>query len=446
MFTKLTKEKIVSCWLLLGITAIGIAALYSIGLVLLSSIFFDDFMPYKDFFCSALIVHIDLSVLVWFFAIQSAVLSQYISDSYISIVVFILVAVGAAMLAVSPLYKAVPLINSYIPILQNFLFAFGLALFTCGILVSNIYFLYKFITSYNHTAINHQELYVFSSAIIALVAMACIYIAHYKLQQVFYLKYHGIEDYFERLFWGGGHILQFFYIQSMQFAWIVLYNRVTSTNLQVNWFVSMVALMNLLVVLPMLFVIVNAEIDSASYIIIFTEHRHYFVGISPTLLATYLIIKIIQNNHLRCCSFEFSILISSMLLFFIGGIISFFIDQNGAIITANYYGQIIGTAVALMGLSYVYLETLKFNFIKNKIVNLIPYLYFTGQLIYIVGLVISGGYGVLRKTPGEVFSVKVKMALGLMGFGELVALIGSLLFVYMCYSAFFCKLIKGNIR
>ena len=105
-----------------------------------------DFIPYKDFFRSALIVHVDLSFLVWFFAIQSALIGFYFYSN-LSLIIFLLAAFGTTMLAISPLYRSLPFMNNYVPILQNFPFAFGLALFTCSVLINNVYFLCRFITS-----------------------------------------------------------------------------------------------------------------------------------------------------------------------------------------------------------------------------------------------------------------------------------------------------------
>ena len=65
-----------------------------------------------------------------------------------------------------------------------------------------------------------------------------------------------------------------------------------------------------------------------------------------------------------------------------------------------------------------------------------PWLYGAGQLLHIVGLVWSGGYGVQRKiagneqilrTPAEVFGM------GLMGLGGAVAIAGGLAFVIVVW-------------
>jgi hypothetical protein len=61
-----------------------------------------------------------------------------------------------------------------------------------------------------------------------------------------------------------------------------------------------------------------------------------------------------------------------------------------------------------------------------------PYIYGAGQLMHILGLVWSGGYGVQRKVAGaeQVLRSTGEIAgMGLMGLGGLVAIIGGLLFV-----------------
>ena len=61
-----------------------------------------------------------------------------------------------------------------------------------------------------------------------------------------------------------------------------------------------------------------------------------------------------------------------------------------------------------------------------------------GQLMHIVGLVWSGGYGVQRKVAGaeQVLRSTAEIAgMGLMGLGGLIAIIGGLLFVVVVLRA-----------
>jgi cytochrome c oxidase subunit I len=56
----------------------------------------------------------------------------------------------------------------------------------------------------------------------------------------------------------------------------------------------------------------------------------------------------------------------------------------------------------------------------------------------VLGLVISGGYGVQRKVAGaaqELDTVERVAGMGLMGLGGLVSIVGGFLFIYICYRA-----------
>ena len=67
-----------------------------------------------------------------------------------------------------------------------------------------------------------------------------------------------------------------------------------------------------------------------------------------------------------------------------------------------------------------------------------PWLYGMGQLMHIIGLVWSGGYGVQRKVAGtdQVLRSTAEVAgMGLMGLGGLIAIIGGLLFVVVVLRA-----------
>ena len=67
-----------------------------------------------------------------------------------------------------------------------------------------------------------------------------------------------------------------------------------------------------------------------------------------------------------------------------------------------------------------------------------PYLYGIGQLMHIIGLMWSGGYGVQRKVAGTeqvLRSTGEIMGMGLMGLGGLVAILGGLSFLVVVGSA-----------
>src|SRR5690606_41143375 len=131
-------------------------------------------------------------------------------------------------------------------------------------------------------------------------------------------------------------------------------------------------------------------------------------------------------------------LITSLLLFSVGGGIGFLIEGSDVRVPAHYHGSIVGVTLALMGLAYALLPRLGYQAPRSRIANWQPWLYGGGQLLHILGLVWSGGYGVQRKvagaeqalrTPQEVFGM------GVMGLGGAIAIVGGLLFIWVVLAA-----------
>ena len=61
-------RRLTTGWLLLGLSALVIGGLYTILVVLSRTPFFQEIIPWVDFFRTALVVHVNLTVLVWFLA------------------------------------------------------------------------------------------------------------------------------------------------------------------------------------------------------------------------------------------------------------------------------------------------------------------------------------------------------------------------------------------
>ena len=140
----------------------------------------------------------------------------------------------------------------------------------------------------------------------------------------------------------------------------------------------------------------------------------------------------IERQELRAA------LLSSVLLFAAGGVIGIFITGSNVRIPAHYHGCIVGVTLALMGLVYKLLPALGYAAPQGRLATSQPWLYAAGQLMHIVGLVWSGGYGVQRKVAGaeQVLRSPSEIAgMGLMGLGGAVAIVGGLLFVVVVLRA-----------
>jgi hypothetical protein len=91
-----------------------------------------------------------------------------------------------------------------------------------------------------------------------------------------------------------------------------------------------------------------------------------------------------------------------------------------------------------MGVTYHILPLLGFRRPMDRPAILQPWIYASGQLMHVIGLAWSGGYGVQRKTAGgeqALDGIERIAGMGLMGLGGLVAVIGGIMFLVITFKA-----------
>ncbi|MBE9561102.1 MAG: cytochrome C oxidase subunit I, partial [Proteobacteria bacterium] len=120
------------------------------------------------------------------------------------------------------------------------------------------------------------------------------------------------------------------------------------------------------------------------------------------------------------------------------GFIGFMISGSDVRVTAHYHGSIVGVTLAFMGMTYHLLPHLGFRKVTGKAARWQPGIYGSGQLMHIIGLAWSGGYGVQRKTAGAdqgLEKIEQIAGMGLMGLGGLISIIGGVIFLVVVYQA-----------
>ena len=131
-------------------------------------------------------------------------------------------------------------------------------------------------------------------------------------------------------------------------------------------------------------------------------------------------------------------LVASLVLFSAGGVIGFLISGSNVRIPAHYHGCIVGVTLAMMGVVYLLLPRFGYATPASKAAAWQPTIYGVGQLMHIVGLVWSGGYGVQRKVAGSdqvLRSTQETLGMGLMGLGGLIAIVGGVMFIVIVLRA-----------
>ncbi|MBT3045054.1 MAG: cbb3-type cytochrome c oxidase subunit I [Candidatus Thiodiazotropha sp. (ex Codakia orbicularis)] len=432
-------RKLAVRWLQLGVLALGLAGLFALLLVLSRTPGSEAFFPWVDFFRTALVVHVDQSVLIWFLAMSGVVwclTAQAGSGSIrLQYLAFGLAMMGALGIALSAfLGDGAPLMNNYVPVLQRPLFFLTLGLFGFGIALQALIGLSTY-RSVLWSRLHLPSLAAFTVALAVLISLAALLTAWWQIPA----EVTG-QSYYEYLFWGAGHSLQFAYTQLIILAWLwlALHSGVALPG-DSRWYYWLLILgIAPVLLVPLIYLFYQTvTIESRTA---FTQLMQYGGGLAVTPIGILIFIGLLQANSAE--SKERPLrrsLWMSMLLFFSGGAIALFISGVNTIIPAHYHGSIVGVTMGLMGLAYLLLPKLGYPPVQGRLAELQPWIYGTGQLLHITGLAMSGAMGIQRKTAGAaqgLDTLSAKLAMGVMGIGGLLAVIGGVIFVWVMLRIF----------
>jgi hypothetical protein len=424
-------------WLGLGVTALALAGIFAILLVVARAPGTAALFPTQDFFRVALIVHVDQSVLIWFLAFAGLLWSLGShAPPLISHSAFAVAAAGCLLIAAAPFLGAGdPLLNNYVPVLDHPLFLIALAIFTAGVLLQVVAYLARGIKAVSWS--DPLAVGIATTAIAALVAAVSFLWTWLDLPS----QWQG-KAYYEYLFWGPGHVLQFAYTQLMLVAWLWLL-RASGRSLGIG--AGWISALLVLGILPLLAVPLIHGIyppDSADTRLAFIWLMQWGNGLAAVPIGLLVTIALLRHRrdplpadrkpaHLA--------LVWSLVLFVAGGILGALIAGVNTIIPAHYHGSIVGVTLALMGLAYHLLPELGFGRPGGRMARIQPVLYGAGQLVHIGGLAASGALGIQRKTAGAAQGLEgvwTKAFMGIMGLGGLLAVVGGILFVLVVLRAF----------
>lgn len=425
-------------WLWLSVLSLLGAGIFSVLLVLARTPVIGELIPYANFFHTALVIHVDLSVLVWILSFSGVLWCLAAREGYewLNRSIFSLIALATLLIAASGfLPDANPLISNYIPVLDSPVFLTGLVLFGAGIGAQVLTAMT--ITPPVGAMMDRPGVIRFGlncAAISVLVALMAFAWSWWTLPTQLTKDF-----YFELLFWGGGHVLQYTYTLLMMVCWLWL-----ATAASIRLFMS--ERIVVLVFLAGLISVFIAPLIYYSYDVTDPRHRQMFTWLMsfggslatfPLGLALYFGLIQKQPADARERSAH-SALMSSLLLFGIGGVIGFMIEGSDVTIPAHYHGCIVGVTLALMGVAYDVLPRLGYPRVNFRWAGVQLWGYAAGQFLHILGLVWSGGYGVQRKVAGAeqgLDSIERVAGMGLMGLGGLISAIGGFLFVVIVIRA-----------
>ncbi|MEE8366204.1 MAG: cbb3-type cytochrome c oxidase subunit I [Gammaproteobacteria bacterium] len=428
-------RRITTGWLFLGLAALVIGGLFTILIVLSRTPFFQDIIPWVDFFHTALVVHVDLTVLVWFLAYAGVLWSYNSSNRCLSCgwISLALASLGTLIITLSPFTgESHPLMNNYVPVLQSTTFFIGLGVFGLGFCLLVLRTFLTTGTSVNKTS---GESVLRFGLFVALMASLFALGA-------FILSYLGIDEgfegqaYYDRLFWGSGHIIQFSHTQLMLVAWLWLatvsgaYLRL-SPRVVLALFVLGLSPVSVAPIIYLAF-----DVSSGHHLFWFIQLMKYGGALAAVPIGLAVTLAIVEKwRPIAEFEVERNALLYSVLLFGIGGIIGFMITGSNVTVPAHYHGSIVGVTIAFMGMTYHLLPHLGFRKVTGRAARWQPGIYGIGQLMHIAGLAWSGGYDVQRKSTGAEQGFEQIAGMGLMGLGGLISIIGGIIFLVVVYLA-----------
>jgi hypothetical protein len=425
-------------WLWLGLAALIGSGLFSVLLVLSRTPGLNRLLPVADFFHVALVVHVDLSVLVWFSSLAGMLWSLNGSARRIGWgwLALALAAGGSLSMALSAfLGGGEAIMANYIPVITTPPFVLGLLVFAGGVALLVL----RSLATAPRLGFEFDGCGALRFGLNAAAIATAVALLAFAWSWIVLPSTLGGKAYYEILFWGGGHALQFTWTLLMLVAWLWLASE-CGGRIPLS---PRVTLLMFALALASVFATPYAYL---AYDIASVEHRALLtwamrlgggVAIVPVALAVLFALWTAPRPDATTRPLR-AALLSSVLLFAAGGVIGMFIAGSNVRIPAHYHGCIVGVTLALMGLVYRMLPSLGFRAPQGRLATSQPWLYAGGQLMHIAGLVWSGGYGVQRKVGGaeQVLHTPAEIAgMGLMGLGGAIAIIGGLLFVVVVVRA-----------
>lgn len=430
-------QKMAAGWLKLAILTLLIAGVYAALLALARTPVLKDLVPSNDFFYVSLVIHVIFSNLFWFLAIAGMLWSLNTRNYAIVLgwTALLITTLGVLVVAISPFAGAGdPVMSNYIPFLDSPIFFTGLAIAGVGFALLVVRTLIAVPVMRLRTRVGSIRFGVYTATNAATMAVLAFFWAFLTMPGI----NRGKTDY-EGLFWLGGHVLQFTHALLMLVSWMWL---ASASGIRLKLPARVTALLFTLALLAVAFTpiaFLSVSVNSANFLQWFTNQMR-IGGVAATLPIGLLVLWSLfgasrpdsTTRPLRVA------LILSILLFALGGIMGYWLEQGSTLVTAHYHSVTGAVTLAFMALVYDVLPRLGFRTVAHRLALWQVYAYGIGQLLNVLGLAWAGGYGMQRKVGGsaEVLdNVGQTWGMALMGLGGLIATIGGILFLYLVIKA-----------
>lgn len=414
----------VRLWLLLGLGALAVAGALALLLALARTPGSQAWLPWgPDFFHKGLVAHVVFSFQIWLLALFGAftALAAPPSGRRLGFAGFGAALAGCVLLLVPTLAgKGDASLNNYVPVLVHPLFYGGLALVAAGVGLAAMRML-------GQRAETAAEWGIQAMAVALLAALACFALAAWRIPVG-----TDIDHLNERLFWGGGHVLQFVNTLMLLVGWHMLAGRAfgAAPLSPLLTRAAFAALAAFAVAAPLVYA--RLDVLGMAHRQAFTQLLWVGLPLPPLVMGAGLAWRILRGPR-DWRSPAFLALALSLAVFGLGGAAGFGLGVADTRTPSHYHAVIGGVNLVLMGMIHVLLlPALGRECGAGRWVRAQFLLYGGGQLLHALGFYLAGLAGVARKTAGTeqgLDSAFKLVSMGVVGLGGGVAVLGGVIFV-----------------
>lgn len=429
-------------WALLSVAALAIAGMLVLLIVPARTPVVQDLLPWDPnvFFRQALVTHVVFSVVIWFLG-ALGVLSVLATDrmtgksrddlraAWLGPLGLAMTVLAMAMLVGGTLAGlGNPSLNNYVPVLVHPLYYAGLAVLFAGVALPVVRLL---VNLAGREVPEPMPWGVAAVGLTYLAAPICFVSAWLHLPATL-----TAEIYNEQLFWGGGHVLQVVNTGLLIVGWHMIARNAWGEHILPRRLFSLVTVALPATAAAGVVYTVGRDVMSSDHYQAFTD-LYLYALVVPAAVAMAGLAQVLWRRRAVLVWKDPATLglVLSLVLFGIGGVLGYGLGHGDTRTPAHYHAVIGGVNLALMTLFVtVILPVLGRSFGRARPVLWFLSLYFAGQTVHSVGLFVAGTFGVARKTAGaeQGLDSAVKMAaMGIMGLGGLIAVVGGVVFVWM---------------
>ena len=330
-----------SAWLGVSIVSMIFMGTYAFLVALSRAPVFNTIFPSQDFFRTALVTHVVLSVVIWFVAFMIFTIYFVTVKTSVSVMDYIPAAGGlggVALIVATPFTgPASPMLNNYVPVLERGMYFWGLGLFfvfaALGVAVRAPALIRMIIRRSDYPVIVTGSLA--GVGISLAMAIICILISWAALSA--YPERYGMSMFYESLFWGGGHVLQFTNTLGLMAVWGLLAVHLSQERFLGDKAALAILGVTLIFTLIAPFSYLFMEIYSSESRKFFLEIKRWGTALGPVAVGLRAHLSALKNNTGSPAGRGLAL---SITLFALGGLIALTIHGSDTRVPAHYHGVI----------------------------------------------------------------------------------------------------------